>query len=364
VRVALIGTRGVPARYGGFETAVEEIGSGLSERGHEVTVYCRNSSEVGAVHRGMRRVILPAVRRKAVETLTHSALSTLHALRHRPDVAIVFNAANAPFVGVLRAAGIRTVLHIDGHDERRRKWQGVGRLYYLIATRVGIALAHEVIADSVAIQRELAASYGVTSVYIPYGAHTSINGPASAQAVLDGIGLTVDGFHLLVARFEPENQVLEIVQSYLAAECELPLVLVGFSGFPSDYAEQIAAVADPRICRLGAVWDQHLLDALYAGAASYVHGHSVGGTNPSLLRAMVNGAPVIAYDCPYNRETTGGHALWFDRARPAAGAMMAKLERDESAAERGENARQRAVTHYLWADVVTAYEGVMTGQSR
>lgn len=361
MKVALIGTRGVPARYGGFETAVEEIGAGLSELGHEVTVYCRTPTDVGPDYRGMRRVMLPAVRRKALETLSHSALSTLHALRHRPDVAIVFNAANAPFLGALRAAGIRTALHIDGHDARRRKWTGLGERYYSIATRIGLKLAHEVIVDSAAIQKEFTATYGVSSVCIAYGARTSIDSPAMAQTSLDQLGYQVGGYHLVVARFEPENQVLGIIESYLASDAELPLLVVGFAGFPAEYDARIrsAAAGDSRVRLLGAVWDQHLLDALYAGAASYVHGHSVGGTNPSLLRAMINGAPIIAFDCSYNRETTGDHALWFDQAQ-RAGELMAKIELDPSLAdELSEAALTRAATHYLWSDVVRCYDRLL-----
>lgn len=353
-----MGTRGVPARYGGFETAVEEIGAGLSELGHEVTVYCRTSSAAGDFYRGMRRVTHPAVRRKALETLSHSALSTQHALRHRPDVAIVFNAANTPFLAVLRAAGVPTALHIDGHDGRRRKWQGLGRRYYSVATRAGLRLADQVIVDSQAMRLELLTGHGTDSVFIPYGASTSITSPSATAAALSSTGLEPGGYHLLVARFEPENQVLEILHGYLSSACSLPLVVVGFSGFPSDYDERINQLSDPRLRMLGAVWDQQLLDALYAGAASYVHGHSVGGTNPSLLRAMVNGAPVVAYDCSYNRETTAGHALWFDRAH-LAGDLMAKVEADDNVAALGARGQERASIHYVWSQVVADYDRLL-----
>jgi glycosyltransferase involved in cell wall biosynthesis len=356
VRVALIGTRGAPARYGGFETAVEEIGAGLVERGHDVTVYCRDENDAGTSYRGMRRVVLPAVRRKALETLSHSGLSALHAVWRRAHVAMVFNAANAPFLLLLRLAGLRTLLHIDGHDARRTKWRGLGQRYYSWATRLGLRLADVVVVDSQAMQDELHALYGVQAEYVAYGASTSAGGREEVTSRLRAIGLEPDGYHLVVARFEPENHVLEILQSYVAEDAELPLVLVGFEGFPSYYDAKIAAIQDPRIVRLGAVWDQELLDALYAGAATYVHGHSVGGTNPSLLRAMINGAPVIAFDCPYNRETTGGHALWFDNGRTTAGELMVKSERDDFRDDQAELARHRAKAHYTWPDVVGAYE--------
>jgi glycosyltransferase involved in cell wall biosynthesis len=359
MRVALIGTRGAPARYGGFETAVEEIGAGLSELGHDVTVYCRTEPDAGSHYRGMRRVVLPAMHRKALETLSHSALSTLHAIWNRTAVAVVFNAANSPFLLLLRMFGVRTLLHIDGHDARRQKWRGLGERYYSWAARLGLRLADVVIVDSQAMQTELHEMYGVQPTYIAYGAKTSATGPEQVRDLLAPLGLAPDGFHLLVARFEPENHVLEIVESYARSDAALPLVLVGFSGFPADYDMRIDAVEDPRVIRLGAVWDQQLLDALYAGAASYVHGHSVGGTNPSLLRAMINGAPIIAFECPYNRETTAGHALWFDNVRTRPGDLLEKVENDEFRHARGDLARDRATSHYVWSEVVSAYACVL-----
>ena len=360
MHVALIGTRGVPARYGGFETAVEEIGAGLAERGHEVTIYCRGNSEVGDRYRGMRRVELPSVQGKALDTFTHSAVSTAHALRHRPDVALVFNAANSPFLAPLRARGIRTALHVDGHDGRRRKWAGAGRRYYSLATRLGMRLAHTVITDSQAMREELKDAYDVDPVFIPYGARTTVGHVGDVAARLQQVDLEPGGYHLVVARFEPENQVLEIMRAFVASDCEQPLVVVGFAGFPGDYNAAIEAIDDPRVRRLGAVWDQELLDALYAGAASYVHGHSVGGTNPSLLRAMVNGAPVVAFDCVYNRETTGGAALVFRRTSQLAD-LLAKCERDEGIVRAvAEDARTRALTAYRWDGVVTRYEDLLS----
>lgn len=359
MRVALIGTRGAPARYGGFETAVDEIGAGLAARGHDVTVYCRTEPLAGPTYRGMRRVVLPALRKKALETLSHSGLSALHATWKRADVAIVFNAANAPFLLLLKAARIRSVLHLDGHDGRRQKWRGLGQRYYSVSTRIGLKLADVVVVDSAAMQQELRDGYGVETAFVAYGAQTSVKDSAEVATQLDGLGLEPGGYHLLVARFEPENHVLEILESFVASDATLPMIVVGFSGFPSDYDIRINQLEDPRLVKLGAIWDQKLLDALYAGAASYVHGHSVGGTNPSLLRAMINGAPVVAFECPYNRETTAGNALWFDNHSTGAGELLAKIERDDFAFERGELGRERAQTQYLWSDVVASYAALL-----
>jgi glycosyltransferase involved in cell wall biosynthesis len=358
LRIALLGTRGVPARYGGFETAVEEIGARLVERGHEVTVYCREPFHVGSSYRGMRRVVLPAFRRKALETITHTGLSALHAMGRRPDCALVFNAANAPYIAMLRAARVPTALHIDGHDARRAKWRGIGAKYYVAATRWGSALADAVVVDSRAIQDELRDEFGVRSHFIAYGAPESAVDDRETAALLAEQRLTPGGYHLVVARFEPENQLLEIIEGYRATASTLPLVVVGFAGYPGDYARAInqAAASDPRVRLTGAIWDQQLLDAMYCGAATYIHGHSVGGTNPSLLRAMAQSTPVLAFDCPYNRETTGGAALFFAGAQDLADQLQ-RTEADQAATLRlGLEAGLRAREHYRWPEVTDAFE--------
>lgn len=366
MKVAMMGTRGVPAHYGGFETAVEEIGSGLAALGHEVVVYCRGQENAGAEYRGMQRVVLPAMKRKQLETLSHTGLAALHALRHRPDVALVFNAANAPWVAALRAAGIPTALHIDGHDSRRAKWSGLGKRYYTQATRWGSKVASEVIVDSAAIKHELEDLYGLKSTFIAYGARHSAVDPARADELLIEQGLTRRGYHLAVSRFEPENHVVEILRGYNASSAELPLIVVGFAAYPGAYVAKIEALAavDTRIRLMGAVWDQELLDTLYGGAMTYLHGHSVGGTNPSLLRAMAQQTPVIAFDCSYNRETTGEHGHFWGSSY-SLHLLLEQVDRKPARfLATVEPAGKRITDHYRWSDVVGKYHQLVTALRR
>ncbi len=309
----------------------------------------------------MRRVALPALRRKALETLTHTGLSTLHSLGRRPDAALVFNAANAPYIAALRACGVPTALHIDGHDARRAKWAGFGAKYYRAATKWGSSIADAVVVDSIAVQEELRLELGVRSHFIAYGAPDRSVAAGDVARNLSRVGLAPGGYHLLVARFEPENQVLEIVEGFRSSSARLPLVVVGFAGYPGDYARLIVETAerDNRVRLMGAVWDQELLDAMYAGAATYLHGHSVGGTNPSLLRAMGASTPVIAFDCAYNRETTGGAAMFFGTAADLADQVkMAEFD-PGAAASLAARARQRVRAHYRWSDVTDGYESLI-----
>ena len=360
VRVALIGTRGAPARYGGFETAVEEVGARLAAAGHEVVVYCRNPGQRLTRHRGMELVNLPAVRVRGVETLSHSFLSVLHQQRRPAEAAVVFNAANAPLIPLLRRRGIPVALNVDGVEWRRSKWGPWAKRYYRRAERVGVRTADVLIADARGIQEYYRAEYGAESVFIPYGA--PILGPLGAEG-LDAIGLRPGAYHLVVARFEPENNLAMIVDGYHASAGRLPLVLVGDAPSRHPSVQDALAVArtDARVRITGSIWDQDLLDRLYVHAATYIHGHSVGGTNPSLLRAMGAGAPVVAFEVRFNREVLDDTGRFF-AGESALGSLIEEAEADPGAFRQlGEAARDRARRLYDWDRVAEDYERVCTG---
>jgi glycosyltransferase involved in cell wall biosynthesis len=378
MRIAMLGTRGVPAHYGGFETAVEEIGQRLVSRGHEVTVYCRDAGEAPRDdYLGMKLVHLPSLKGKAVETLSHTALSALHLLTHpRHDVAIVFNAANAPFLPLLRMSGTPVAVHVDGLEWRRAKWGGAGRRYYRWAESYAVQWADALIADAQGIADYYTEEFGAPTELLTYGAPIQVS-PKSNR--LGELGVSPQGFHLVVARFEQENHVEEIVAGYRNSRAELPLLVVGSAPYADDYTARVrqAAGSDPRIRMLGGVWDQELLDQLYANCLTYLHGHSVGGTNPSLLRAMGAGADVIAYDVDFNREVLGEFGRYFANLGDIAPLLFAAEVLPEEATERGLHFRTRAANRYDWHEVAAGYEqlckqldsgettrGTATGQRR
>ncbi len=357
----MIGTRGVPAQYGGFETAVEEVGTRLAARGHDVRVYCRNATTKSPEHQGMRLVHLPALKLKAAETLSHSLLSTLHQCstrQGRRPVALVFNAANSPFVPMLQARGIPTILHLDGLEWKRSKWGRLGSRYYLAAERFGVRVADALIADAVAIQRYYLDTYDVTSDFIAYGA--PLPDPAPVAVLQRELGLTPRGFYLVVARTEPENHVLTMVRGYAAEPGSRPLVVVGSAPYADRYMGEVAdaAARDPRVRLLGGVWDQRLLDALYVHCAGYLHGHSVGGTNPSLLRAMGAGAPVTAVDVTFNREVLGDTGRYFPVPASVQDTARLGLARGGDDVDRGARGRTRAQALYDWDRVAAQYESL------
>jgi glycosyltransferase involved in cell wall biosynthesis len=361
MRIAMLGTRGVPAHYGGFETAIEEIGRRLVERGHEVVVYCRDAGEQAApTHLGMELVHLPAAHRKSLETLSHTALSVSHLLaRRRPcDAAIVFNAANAPFVPPLRARGVPVVVHVDGLEWQRDKWQGAGRRYYRVVEGLAVRWADALIADAQGIADYYAEEFGAPTELIAYGAPVQDEPGAGRLAALD---LEPRGYHLVVARFEPENHVREIVAGYAASPSRHPLVVVGSAPYSNGYTAEVKelAAADPRVRLLGGVWDQDQLDELYANSLTYLHGHSVGGTNPSLLRAMGAGTAVLAWDVVFNREVLGDRGWFFDRPETLAALLAEAEDRPDSMRETGCALRERARRTYDWDDVTGLYESML-----
>lgn len=357
MHIAILGTRGVPAMYGGFETAVEEIGTRLAERGHEVTVYCRNPGQHLTQYRGMHLVNLPALRHRYTETLSHTALSTVHAvLKDRPDVVLLLNAGNAPLLTPLRLAGIPTAIHLDGLESKREKWRGAGARYYRWAEELAVRSGQEVIADAQAIADHVEQAYHRQCTVISYGA--PVIDPGSSR--LHELGLSAGGYHLIVARVEPENHVLDAVRAYRASAEQLPLVVVGGAPYSQEYVAEVraAAAADARFILTGGVYDQELLDQLYGNARTYIHGHSVGGTNPSLLRAMGAGAAVLAFDVEFNREVTDGKAFFWG-SEPELTAILDSIAagaRDEQLQELRLSSRSRVAEHYQWDGVADRYE--------
>lgn len=353
-----MGTRGVPAQYGGFETACEEIGRRLVERGHSVVVYCRNPGQELTEHLGMELVNLPAIRKRAAETLSHTGLSVAYTLTHRPrpDVVFMFNAANAPFVPPLRRAGIPVAIHVDGLEWKRDKWGPRASAYYRWAEEHSCRWGDAVIADAHGIADHLAAAHGVKARYLAYGAPVITPGPGR----LAEFGLAPRAYHLAVARFEPENHVREIVAGYAASHARLPLVVVGDAPYSTSYRGQVRAAAhgDPRVRFLGSVWDRQLLDTLYGHCLTYLHGHSVGGTNPSLLRAMGAGAPIVALDVDFNREVAGTSGVWFSCPADVARAVEEAEAHPARARARGLAGQAQVAHRYQWDDVTDGYEAL------
>lgn len=366
MRVALIGTRGVPAQYGGFETCVEEVGQRLVAAGHEVIVFCRYERSKGKPtireHLGMKLVHLPIVKKRSLETLCHTALSVFHRSLRGVNAAIVFNAANAPLLPILRARRIPFATHVDGLEWKRAKWGPLGKRYYRMAEGLSVRWSDALIADSIGIATYYDQEFAAPTVQIAYGAPLADVG----EDRITELDLERHKYHLVVARFEPENYVLEIVDGYQQSQATHPLVVVGSAPYADDYTARIKASAakskegrtDKDVRLLGGVWDQDQLNQLYANALTYVHGHSVGGTNPSLLRAAGAGAYTLANDVQFNREVLGNLGAYW-RSPEDVALQVEKAESDPGQVARLGTELQVAITRYDWNDVAERYEQLL-----
>lgn len=355
MRIAMMGTRGVPAAYGGFETAIEEVGQRLVERGHEVVVYCRDTVGDGerlTNHLGMELVHLPAIKSKSLETLSHSGLSATHLAFKRTDVALVFNAANAVWLPLLKMARIPAATHVDGLEWKRAKWGGMGKRYYLTCERLAVKWSDALISDAQGIADYYKDKFSMDSRLITYGAPDCRDVGSDRLAELD---LTPGGYHLVVARFEPENHVHLIVDGHRRSGSKIPLVVVGSSPYADAYTQSVKSLAGPSTRFLGGIWDQEQLNQLYANAYVYWHGHSVGGTNPSLLRALGAGAAVSAFDVSFNREVSGSAGVFFADSVEAS-ARFTELEGDPNMVRKLAAQTSSEASRYDWDLVANGYE--------
>jgi glycosyltransferase involved in cell wall biosynthesis len=303
----------------------------------------------------MRLVHLPALRVNTVETLSHTAVSVAHSVVRPCDVAVVFNAANAPLLPGLRARRIPVAVHVDGLEWQRGKWGPTGQRYYRIAERLAVRWGDALIADARGIQDYYMSEHLSPSWFIPYGAPDTTGLGTDRLASCKAVA---DGYHLVVARLVPENHVDLVIDGFIRSEARLPLLVVGGASYNDGYARRIADLAarDSRVRLLGSVWDQVLLDQLYVHARTYLHGHSVGGTNPSLLRAAGGAAAVIAFDVAFNREVLGSDGRYFSGPMEVAAAVEA-AERDPAGTrQRGQSAHASLLKRYDWDEVAKDYE--------
>jgi glycosyltransferase involved in cell wall biosynthesis len=360
----MIGDRGIPARYSGFSTLVEEVATRLvAEHGMDVTVYCRTQyfDEHPPEYRGVKLVYLRAPGGKSFESLLHSARAIVHAALRPFDAVLVVDPGNGPLTLPLVLARKPFAIHTDGKGWQRTKWSALQRRYYKWSEWWSARLATRLVADSPAMQTYYRDEYGSSSSYIPYG--SVVGGPPSDRALAE-FGLQPGGYHLVVARLEPENNVDFVIREYKASRARLPLVYVGAARYESEHSRSVMGQADERVRCLGAIYDAELLNGLYRHCRTYLHGHEVGGTNPSLLRAMGAGAACVPIDVVYHREVLGGEGRYFTKESGRLGALIEELEQDGSEVRRlGKLARARADALYRWDAVAAAYAEVFNGLS-
>jgi glycosyltransferase involved in cell wall biosynthesis len=316
LRIAMLGMRGVPANYGGLETVAEEVGARMAERGHRVTVYCRahNSTVPDSTYRGMQRVSLPSIPQKHLDTPTHTAVSTMHALFHRSDVVHVFGVGNAAWLPLARLAGRATVISVDGMDWRRRKWGALPKWLLERSSLFAIRASGACITDSREVARYYQERYGRVPYYIAHGVDTR---DVTGKAALETYGLNDRGYVLFVGRITPEKGLHHLLDAFAGVESELECVIVGDGSGDAAYWGSLErrAANDPRVRLLGPVYGE-AVGELFAHAYVYIQPSEIEGTALSLVEAMGYGNCVLVSNIAENLETVGDAGVSFDIARP------------------------------------------------
>ena len=354
----MLGTRGVPASYSGFETCVEELGSRLAARGHDVTVYCRipHITYEGSAYRGMRLVKLPTIRSKHLDTITHSLLSAVHALFQKYDIALFFNVGCSVVTWIPRLAGQRVVLNVDGLDWKRKKWGRFAQWYIRASERWATRFPHRAVTDSRRVQEYYLATYGAPSpTYIAYGAEPMVVPPGH---YLEQYGLVPGRYVLFAGRLVPENCAHHLVDSFVGLATDLRCVIVGDAPYAATYINRLRSTTDPRVIFTGYLFGEGYRE-LVGNAYCFVETSEVGGTHPALLEAMALGRCVVVNDTPENLETIADAGFSYEGSvgAPSLRAVLERLLKDPAIVEEfGGRARERVREHYSWESVTAAYE--------
>ncbi len=352
MRIALLGTRGIPASYGGFETFAEEISVRLAARGHQVTVYCREKHST-TEYRGVRLEYLPTIRHKYFDTVAHTGLSTLHLLFRRFDVVLYCNAANAVFTLWPRLLGMPTALNVDGLERYRKKWNRIAKTWYLVSEWMATWSCSAVVTDADSIRHYYLDRYGKQSCFIPYGAEV---GKMEETDAVRALGLEPGKYVLYVSRLEPENNPLLVRETFEKVNTDFKLALIGDAPYAPDYIRQVKDTNDPRVVIPGAIYGDGY-HQLQSHSAVYVQATEVGGTHPALIEAMGRGALVLYLDTPESAEVAGDTAVPFTDDLREKLQWAVNLSQDERAAW-GSRAMSRVERLYSWKVVTDAYESL------
>ena len=362
IKVGILGTRGIPANYGGFETFAEELAVRLVRRGHRVTVYGRSHfvDPKLTAYKGVRLRVLPAIRHKYLETVSHTALSVFSAFFRGYDVCLVCNAANAFLCWLPRLAGQKVVLNVDGIERKRKKWNWAGRTFHRMGEFLAVRFPDCFVTDARTTQEYYRRRYGRKSPFIPYGAPV---GRLKSRKVLLELGLEANRYLLFVSRLEPENNAHRVIRAYRESGVDLPLVVVGDAPYNRPYIDQLRQLAGgANVLLPGAIYGQGYRELL-SHCRCYVYGGEIGGIHPGLLEAMGAGCLVLVNDIPENREAVGDAGLFypFNQETRLARLMGGICGRPEDYREFREAAQERVRRRFDWERITEQYEKLFYG---
>ena len=357
LRIAMLGSRGIPHTYSGYEVFIGEVGPRLVERGHEVTVYCRKSlfRERPKTHKGVHLIYLPSIETKTMETLTHTLVSMCDVMARRIDVIFVVNVANAFHCVLPRLVGKRVAINVDGLDWKRDKWGPLAKKYfYWNAKYVGRICPKGVVTDAREMQRIYLEEFGTRSVSIAYGANIE---RSSKREVVREYGLEPFQYYLILSRMVPENNADLIVRAFERLRTSRMLAIAGDANYRSAFVDRLKQTRDGRVRFIGHIGNPDHVKELHCNAYAYVHGHSLGGTNPSLLTALGSGNCVLALNTPFNAEVLQDYGILFEHNPLDLAARLQHIEDHPGVAARYRTrAPWRIREAYTWEKITDQYE--------
>ncbi|WP_231458855.1 MULTISPECIES: DUF1972 domain-containing protein [unclassified Pedobacter] len=361
MRIAIIGSRGYPYVYGGFETFVKELSERLVKQGVEVHVYCQK--DLFTAHpkevNGIRLHYIPTLPQKSLNQIIHSFLSIMHATFSKADVLLVVNLAAGPMGWIPKIAGKKTMINVDGLEWLRPKWKGLGAKYFYWAAKLATKLYDKVITDAEAMRQVYLKEFKTDSTVIAYGA--PVFKPAS-ETGLQRLGLEKEDYYLIVGRLIPDNNADLIIKGFLNSKSQKKLVVVGDVPYSDKYASDLKSMQNERLIFTGYIKDQQELMAMYQHAFAYIHGHKFGGTNPAMLKAMVNNCAILALNTVFNQEmlNNGAFGLFFDENEKAVSVALESLENAPEKVKALKNLVSTGLTDkYNWDKITIAYKEEM-----
>ena len=361
MKIAILGTRGIPSGYSGYEAFAEELGVRLVNRGHEVTVYAHKNmfTDFQPEYRGIKLKYIPSMKGKNTSQFSHSFLSTWKVIFSGTDVVLFCNAANGPFGLLLSMFGKRNCINVDGLEWMRPKWSNAGKKYFYFGAWCATKFFNVVITDAKGMQDYYKKEFNCTSTDIAYGADLKY---AENPDAIRKLGLEPFQYYLIASRLVPDNNADIIVKTFLKSDSKRVLAIAGGTVYKNPFEEELRAIADPeRIKFLGHINDSTLIKELHANAYAYTHGHEFGGTNPALLKGLAYGNCVIALDTVFNREVLkdGEYGILYKQDVSDLAEKINRIDGDENLAQSyRDKSRNRITERYTWEHITDQYEEV------
>ena len=359
MRVAIIGTRGYPYVYSGYETFIKELVERLVKKDVEVVVYCHRNlfSKRPKKVNGVKLVYIPTIETKALSQLVHSSLSIIHACFSKADVIFAVNSANGPFGLISRLFGKPTVINVDGLEWLRPKWKGLGATYFKWASKQATKWYDVIVNDADEMKRIYLDLFGRDSEVIAYGGNIKYS---SKPELIEKWGLTKYEYYLIVGRFIPDNNWGVMIEGFRKSKSNKKLVVVGDVPYKDQYSTNLKKLAevDDRLIFTGLVRDREAVQELFHNAYIYMHGHEFGGTNPTMLEALSFGSAIIALNTPFNKEVLQGdkYGFYFEKTTESVCSLVSQLDSDkESIHYMKEVSREGITDKYNWEHITDQY---------